>query len=272
MIIFFLFVFWPVVKGFHFSLLEWGLRGPTAFVGLDNFRHMFDDVVFKTALINTFIYTFTTVPISIVIALFLALLLNRKIRFKIFFRSVIFFPVITSLVIVGFMWKYMFATEYGVINYVMTLFGGSKIEWLSDPVLAFGVVIMTSVWQSVGMGMVIYLAGLQGIPEQLYESSRIDGATESQQLIRITLPLLKPTTLFILVIQMIRSFRVFEQVYVLTQGGPGYSTQVMVYYIYRQAFQNYNMGVASAAAVVFFLIVLIFTVLQMKLLGQKVEY
>ena len=272
MVIFGMFVFWPLIRAFQFSTMEWGLAGPIRYVGLENFQTMFEDPVFITALKNTFIYTFGTVPVTMVIALFLAVILNRQLFLKTFYRSVIFFPVITSLVVTGFVWRMLFSTDFGVINYVFSLVGGPQIDWLTNTRFALVAVMIASIWKSLGLSMVIFLAGLQGIPDHLYESAIIDGATRRQNFWFITLPLLKPTTLFVLVISMIRSFRVFEQVYVMTQGGPGYSTQVMVMYIFREAFQLFEMGVGSAAAILFFFMVLVLTLLQMKYFGGEVEY
>lgn len=273
MAIFFLFLFLPLAQAFRFSTMTWSLSGPKDFVGLENFRTMFADPVFLTAIKNTFFYTFGTVPVTMALALLLAVILNRQIRGKTFFRSVIFFPVITSLVVAGFIWRLMFSTDFGIINYLLSLIGGPQIDWLTNTSIALIAVMITSIWQTVGLSMVVFLAGLQGIPDHLYESAVIDGANVWQKFWSITLPLLQPTALFVLIISMIRSFRVFEQVYVMTQGGPGYSTQVLVFYIFREAFQLFEMGVASAASIFFFIIVLIMTLLQLKYFGgREVEY
>ncbi len=271
-VLFTAFIFLPMIYAFWISLQKWDILRPPTFVGLDNYESLMVDPVFRASIINTLYYTIGTVPIGIVLSLTLAIFLNRQIRFRYIFRSALFLPVVTSMVAVGLLWRYMFAGEYGVVNYVLTLLGFPPQNWLVDPMLAMPAVIIASIWRHVGYNMVIFLAGLQGIPEHLYEAAAIDGANRWSSFWRITLPLLRPTTLFVVVMSIINSFRSFELIYVMTGGGPGYDTQVLVLYLYSEAFQLKHMGIASAAAYILFIILMVLTILQMKFFSREVEY
>lgn len=266
------FIFLPMIYAFWISLQKWDILKPPTFVGMANYEALAADPVFHSAIRNTLYYILGSVPAGIVLSLILALLLNQQLRLRYFFRSALFLPVVTSMVAVGLLWRYMFASEYGVLNYVLSLLGIPTQNWLVDPRLAMPAVIIASIWRQAGYNMMIFLAGLQGIPDHLYEAAAIDGAGRWSTFWRITLPLLRPTTLFVVVMSIINSFRSFEMIYVMTGGGPSFDTQVLVLYLYREAFQMLRMGVASAAAYVLFVILMVLTILQMRFFGREVEY
>ncbi len=266
------FIFLPMIYAFWISLQKWDILKPPTFVGMANYQALAADPVFHSAIRNTLYYILGSVPAGIVLSLILALLLNQQLRLRYFFRSALFLPVVTSMVAVGLLWRYMFASEYGVLNYVLSLLGIPTQNWLVDPRLAMPAVIIASIWRQAGYNMMIFLAGLQGIPDHLYEAAAIDGAGRWSTFWRITLPLLRPTTLFVVVMSIINSFRSFEMIYVMTGGGPSFDTQVLVLYLYREAFQMLRMGVASAAAYVLFVILMVLTILQMRFFGREVEY
>lgn len=266
------FIFLPMIYAFWISLQKWDILKPPTFVGPANYEALAADPVFHSAILNTLYYILGSVPAGIMMSLALAILLNQQLRFRYIFRSALFLPVVTSMVAVGLLWRYMFASEYGVLNYLLTLLGLPTQNWLVDPRLAMPAVIVASIWRQVGYNMMIFLAGLQGIPDHLYEAAAIDGASRWSTFWRITLPLLRPTTLFVVVMSIINSFRSFEMIYVMTGGGPSFDTQVLVLYLYREAFQMLHMGIASAAAYVLFIILMVLTILQMKFFGREVEY
>ena len=272
LLLFAVFIFASMIYAFWISLQQWDILSPPKYIGGDNYQTLFRDPVFRSSIWNTLYFTIGSVPICIVISLALAILLNQRIRFRYLFRSALFMPVVTSLVAVGLLWRFMFATEYGVINYLLSLLGLPTQSWLVNPKLAMPAVIVADVWRHVGYNMVIFLAGLQSIPEHLYEAAAIDGSNKWASFWRITLPLLRPTTLFVVIISIINSFRSFELIYTMTGGGPGYDTMVLVLYLYREAFQLHRMGVASAAAYILFVILMVLTILQMRVFGREVEY
>jgi ABC-type sugar transport system permease subunit len=206
------------------------------------------------------------------ISLGLALMLDSQLKGRAFYRVMVYLPVVISWVAGALVWRLMFLHPDGIINSFFQSFGLEPQLWTSDPVLAMPAIMWMSLWKGLGFYMVIYLAGLQTIPSTIYEAGMIDGANRKQLFWSITLPLLKPTTLFALIIGIINSFEVFVPVYLMTNGGPGYSSMVMVMAIYRAAFQQYQMGYASAMAVVLFLVIFAISVLQFKFLGREVEY
>jgi multiple sugar transport system permease protein len=274
----------PIIASFGLSFTRWRGLGEPQFLGLRNYIKILQTEEFWVALKNTTIYSFVTVPAGLVLALGSAILLNQKLRGRSFFRGVIFFPVLISMVVISLIWSWMFNEYYGIVNvaleslrarssvaaYLLALVGiKGPIGWLSNPATALWVIMVMSVWKGFGYGMVIYLAGLQGIPDEYYEASRIDGASRWGQFWHITLPLLNPTTMFVLVIAFIGSFQVFDQVYVMTRGGPGYATTVMVNYIYQEAFTRFQMGRACAVAYVLFVIILVFTLIQIKFFSKR---
>jgi ABC-type sugar transport system permease subunit len=272
LILFAVFVLGPVVFSFAMSFTKWDALGPPSFVGLGNYALLLTDDLFATAARNTLFYSFGTVIPTMAIALALALLLNAKIRGRGFFRVAVYLPVVISWVAGALIWRLMFLHPDGIINGILGQFGIEPQLWTSDPVLALPSIMWMSFWKSLGFFTVIYLAGLQTIPPTIHEAGRIDGANNWQLFRSITLPLLRPTTLFALVIGVIGSFEVFVPVLLMTNGGPGYDSMVMVMAIYRSAFELHEMGYASAMAVVLFVVMFAVSVLQFRFIGREVEY
>ncbi len=236
------------------------------FVGLNNYLHLFQDPLFWVALKNTAYFVAVGGPLSVGVSLGAALLLNhRLVRYKGLFRSVLFLPVVTSLVAIAVVWRYWYHPRYGLLNYLLGLFGIAPIDWLGDPDWAMPAIILMAVWKNFGFNMIIFIAGLQAIPVSLYEAARIDGAKGWQQFRHITLPMLAPTFVFVTIITMIGYFQLFAEPYVMTQGGPSNSTLSIVLLMYVHGFRWWNIGYASAVAFVLFLILLAGTWLQMKL-------
>lgn len=268
-ILFLTFMIIPILFTFYISFQDWGILGEPDFVGLDNYTSMLTDKVFWISLWNTVYYTVGTVPFEMALGLAGAILLNRKIPLRPFFRSVFFAPVVVSLVASGLIWSWMYNPNYGLINHLLAMVGINGINWLASPAWAMPAVIITTLWVRIGYCLVIYLAGLQAIPETLYEAAEIDGANSWQKFWYMTLPLLKNTTIFVLVIEVIHGFMVFDLIYTMTNGGPGYSTTVIVQYIYQKAFVEGDMGYASAVGTVFFLMIMSLTALQLRLGREK---
>jgi multiple sugar transport system permease protein len=263
----------PVVATFTISLLDWDLIRAPRFVGIDNYvKLLTDDAVFRKVLFNTAYYVVGTVPAGIVLSLLLALAMNANVRGIAFFRAVFFIPVISASVAVAVMWRWLYNTDFGLINLLLTSVGLKAVPWLSSTAWAMPAVILMAIWKSLGYNMVIFLAGLQSIPAHLHEAAAIDGANGVQRFRHITLPLLAPTTFFVLVISVISSFQVFDLAFVLTKGGPGDATNTMVMYIYNQAFQFFHMGYAASIAWVLFAIIFAITLLQHQLQKRWVHY
>lgn len=279
-IFFCLLLVYPILFGFLLSFQDWNLLAREAsFVGLGNYAKALRDPLFRKSLWNTVYYTLMTIPPTVILSLILALMINsRLIRYKSLFRVLYFVPVVTSMVAISFVWKWMYNPRYGLINLALEAVGFTGQSWLSSPTLALPSVAIMMIWQSVGFYMVLFIAGLQGIPETLYEAATIDGANRWQTFSYITLPLLNPTIVFILITSVINSFQMFVPVFMMTSsttgepGGPLNSTRVLVYHLYSIAFRNLDMGYGSAIAFILFAILLIVTVLQFKVVQQKVEY
>lgn len=260
----------PVVAGFIYSFTNYDGFRTIDFVGLKNYMDLFKDSYFKISLLNNFYFTLVSVPLSIVAGLMLAVVLNRGIKGKTFFRSVAYFPNLTSVVAVGVVWIALFNANSGPINEMLKMLGVENPPmWLSSTVWAMPAVIIVSVWQSAGYHMVLFLGGLQAIPNDLYEASAIDGANKRQQFFYITIPMLSNTIFLVTVLAVIGSFQVFAIIDVMTEGGPGRATNVLVYRIYQEAFMNSKFGYASAMAFFLALIIFVFTVIQFKLQKQS---
>lgn len=266
-----IFTLGPILFAFLLAFMSWDGNNPIKFVGLDNFINLFQDTRFKAAFVNTIIYCIATVPLTLATALGLALVLNMKLKGRNVFRTIAFFPYVASLVAVAAVWNIIFSPGAGLINILLTHLGVAKQslpKWAADPNFAMFTVVLFSVWKSMGYYMVIYLAGLQGIAAELYEAASIDGANALHKFWKITLPQLRPTTFFVVIILTINCFKVYDQIYMITQGGPGTKTLVLVYHIYQTAFVTANdYGYASAISMVLFALVLLVTLIQFK--GEK---
>jgi len=261
----------PVLFTLTLSFMKWDGFGAKEFIGLANYIDQFQDPDFWKALGNTAYYTILVIPASIALSLSVAVALN-KIKGKNFYRLFYFMPVVTSSVSIGVIWMWILNGDFGILNQVLANFGVQGPMWLTDTNWVMPSIAILSIWWGLGHNMVIFLAGLQGISKSYYEAAEIDGATKWQKLRHITLPLLSPTTFFIAIMAVISSFQVFDQAYVMTSGGPAKSSYTFVYHIYEAAFVDFKMGISSAAAMVLFVIILVFTLIQFKMSKRWVHY
>lgn len=261
-----LFVLYPTLQLLWLSLHEWNvLKDQTTFVGWANYRQILSEPEFKQALLNTFYYVAATVPLGVALSLGLALLLNEKMRGVSLFRTLVFTPFVTSTVAAGVIFVWLMDYDQGAINWFLEWVGIGRINWLQSERWAMPAIILMTLWKQAGYNMVLFLAGLQGIPETYYEAAGIDGAQRGWQTFRhVTWPLLWPTTFFVLVISIIFAFRGFEQMYVMTRGGPVGSTTTLAYYIFDKAFKFGQMGQAAAVSMLMVVIVLGITWLQFR--------
>jgi multiple sugar transport system permease protein len=266
-----LFFFVPVALAFALSLTDFDLYsladfGDTRFVGLRNYAELAETPLFWKALFNTFYFVLVGVPLSIGLSLAAAMLLNGAIsRLVGIFRTALFAPVVTTLVAVAVIWRYLLHTRYGMINYLLDSVGIDPVDWLGDPNWAMPAIILFAVWKNFGYNMVILLAGLQTIPNELYEAARIDGANGWQRFRHVTLPSLGPMLLLVSILTMAGYFQLFAEPYVMTQGGPVESTVSVLYFMYEQGFKWWNLGFASAVAFALFLIMILFTAIQYRI-------
>ncbi len=257
----------------YISFTEWNLFGDPEFVGLKNYIEIFHDDRFYEALKNTILFIVGYLPIVVVLSLGIAILLNSKVKGVNVFRGLFFLPVITSWVAVSMIWKGLLNPEFGVINSIIEALGGTGPAWLQNPSFVIPAVIMVSVWKDVGFLSIIFLGGLQGISQEYYEASRIDGANKWHQFKSITLPLLSPTTFYALIITIINSFQVFDQIWIMTSGEPTADlVPVMVTEIYKNSFQYQKMGYATALSWILFLIIIAVTIFQNVMQKKWVYY
>jgi multiple sugar transport system permease protein len=267
-LIFFIgFQIYPIVQGLYVSFQAWDLLTPPRFVGLNNYTALFSDSLFQTSLKNTFLFVIMDAPLAVVIPLGLAMLVNERMPGRAFFRSAFVTPLMISASSVGVLWQWFYNPAFGIINYYAQMVGLPGQHWLSEAGWATFAIVITTVWWTSGFNMVLYLAGLQNIPEHLYDAAKVDGAGALALFRNITLPGLRPTLLFVTVTTIIGTFRVFAQIIVMTNnsGGPFDSTRSLVMHLYQTGFHFFRMGGASAVAWVLFLIVLVFTVIQFRL-------
>ena len=265
------FFFLPVAAALVLSVTDFDLYGianpsNTRFIGLANYVRLLHTPDFWSALKNTFYFAFIGGPLTIAVALGAALLLSSKlVRFKGFFRTVYFIPFVTTLVAVAIVWRYLYHTRYGLFNYGLSHLGIGPIDWLGDPHWAMPAIILMAVWKGFGYNMLIFIAGLQAIPEELYDAAEIDGAGPFRRFFSITLPMLAPTLVFVAVITMIGYFQLFAEPYVMTQGGPLRSTTSVVLLMYEEGFRWWRMGYAASIAFVLFIVILLATLVQFRL-------
>lgn len=262
----------PMLASVWVSLVEWNLLRAPVFVGIGNYVEVLSDARFHKALGNTLFYMVGYLPLVLTGALAVALLLNSRLKGLAFFRSIYFLPVVTSWVVVALLWKWLLSPQGGIVNYLLSLVGIEGPGWWTDPNWAMPAIIIASVWKDLGFNMLILLAGLQNIPEELYEAARIDGAGVWRRIRSITLPLLTPSILFVMILAMIGAFQVFDQVWVMTEGGPGGATTVVMEQVVQNAFRYGRMGEASAMSWILFAIILTFTVLQLRFQRKWVHY
>lgn len=265
---FLVFVVLPVLFSFAMSFTNWDGNQQRDFVGLQNYIRLFGNETFRISLSNTLVFTFFSVPVAVSIAIVLAVILNYGGRMITAYRLFIFLPYVSSTIAISAVWNLILHPSLGPVNQLLASLGVEDLpRWFSSSRWALLSVIIVSIWKNVGYYMVIILAALQGIPASLYESSEIDGAGRLQRFFHITIPLLTPAIFFAVVIGVMQSFKVFDLVFALTEGGPGRSTNVLAYTIYQEAFMRYRMGYASALAVFLFAVIMVFTLIQFQ--GQK---
>ena len=264
------FVLYPALKAIYLSFTNFNMIRQAEFVGFANYLNVWRDPFFWAALKNTLLYMVVVVPVLVIAPIFLAALVNKHIPGITFIRAAIYLPVITSLVISGLIWKWVYE-EQGILNYVLLASGltTDPVAFLTDPANALYSVMAVTIWSGMGYYMVIYLAGLQSIPRHLYEVAEVEGVSAWQQMIHITIPLLRPSIAVVTVMSSIAAMKVFEEVYVMTQGGPMDSTKTLVYYLYESAFSEFEMGYASAIGVVLFLLTLVFSLINLRFLREK---
>jgi len=273
LIFFAVFVVRAVVAAVQMSFFDWQILRPVRpYIGFDNYIELFNDDVWWTSLQNTFIFTITTVIGTTIISLFSAVAVTQPIRGQGFFRVLLYMPTLFSVGAVGLIWVWLLNTQFGVINYGLSFFGIRPINWLGDPGLVLPALSLTTIWWGFGFPMLIFIAGLQGIPEQFYEAAKIDGANGRQIFFHITLPLLRPTILFVTVTGVISHFQVYGQPFIMTNGGPGRSSYSVIFYLYQIAWTAFRMGYGAAIAVVLALIIASMTIIQFVFIGRRVEY
>lgn len=262
-----IFIIIPVLCSFGLSFAKWDLLNPITFVGLENYKNLFNDKVFYQTLVNTIVFAISTSVFGVIIPLILASVLNSKIRGSEFFKTAYFLPFITPMIVIGIVWGWIFDPNIGLLNKLLHL----HINWLYDVKFAMPALIAVSVWKLIGYNMIIFLSTLSSISQSLFEAAKIDGANSLQTFRHVTVPMLSPTIFFVVIITTISSFQVFDLIYLMTQGGPFNSTNVLVYSIYQNAFEYFNVGKASAIAYVLFAIILVLTLLQWKF-RKKIVY
>jgi len=258
-----IFNIYPLFHSIILSFTNWDLISSPRFIGLENYKNIFThDEFFPIIFKNTVVFSLGSVPLGMLAGLILALLINRPLRGITFFRGCYYVPVVASNVAVGMIWKWIYNSEFGLLNNVLKILGIQGRSWLWAPETAMLSVIIVSVWKNMGYNMILFLSGLQNIPTELYEAAEIDGCSKFKKFLYITLPLLSPITFLVLITSIISSFQVFDLIYIMTAGGPGYSTQVYLYYIWETGFRMFKMGYGSALAMILFLFIGLLTLLQ----------
>ncbi|WP_329214376.1 sugar ABC transporter permease [Streptomyces sp. NBC_00683] len=257
----------PVVVSVALAFTKYDVLTAPEFVGLGNFRDMLDDAVFVKSIGNTLVYTFFTVPFGMALGLLVALALHTGLKARGIFRTAVFLPQVTATVAIALVWLWIYNPGNGLLNTLLSFLGVQGPAWLSSTTWAMPSVILVGIWQGIGMKMLIYLAALQSLPKELYEAASVDGASKVRQFFSITLPLLKPATFFVLITSMISAFQSFDQIYILTDGGPANSTTMMTYEIYKSAFREFRVGYASAQSLVLFVLLMGFTLVNKRIMG-----
>ncbi len=271
LILLMVFSIYPTIRLLFDSFYEWDGMGERLFVGLQNYSQLLVDPEFWQTVKNSLIFIIGSVPAGMAVALVMALLIQKHLAGRDFFRTVFFAPVVTSLVAAGLIFVWLFNYDFGILNQLLSMLGIQKIPWLVSEKYAMLSVIIMTIWKDAGYNMILFLAGLNGINPTYYEAARIDGANRWQIFRKITWPLLMPTTFFILVVRIIFSFRTFEQIFTMTKGGPVGSTTVFIYYIYEKAFRYFEIGYASAAAILLLAMVLVMTYFQFKVVKYEIH-
>ena len=262
----------PAIASIVIGFTNWNMVSSPSFVGFGNFKELFSDGLFWKTLKNTSIYVFWKVPVNVFISLVIATLMNKKMYGRGLFRAILFLPMIASSVSVALLWQPLFDTTNGVLNVALRAIGLNGSKWIYSEKTSMMSLVMVALWKEIGYYMVMFLAGLQNIPSTYYEAADIDGASPVQKFFRITVPLISPTTFFVVIISIIGSFQIFDLTTVLTAGGPADSTYTTIMYVYKAGFNFFRMGYASAISTILFIIILILTLLQNSLSKKWVYY
>lgn len=261
----------PLLYALYISFHKWSMLGHSDWIGLDNYRRIFRDDIFMKSLKNTLLFSILFVPAVTVLSLFAAALLDRKIRGRAFLKALVFVPVITPSTIVGVVWVFAYQPELGLINEILRTLHLPTSLWLGSARIALPALVIVTIWQRFGWFMILFLAGLQDIPVEIKEAAAIDGASRLESFFHITLPLLRPTVVLVTVLAAISGFQVFDLIFLMTEGGPAYATQTLSYYIYVKAFRNFDMGYAAAMSYALFIILVVLTMIQMRVMRSRVD-
>ena len=273
LLLFAIFTHWPMIRAFYLSGVRWDMISPTkTWVGFDNYQYLLHDDTFRKTLINSLYFTLGSIGGTLILGLLAALLLNLPLRGRDGVRAAFFAPNLLSAAAISIVWVYMFDPRFGLIKAVLGWFGLSSPNWLRDPDWAMPAIIIVSIWKTLGFATIIFLAGLQGIPRDLYEAAKVDGAGALWRFRSVTLPMLSPIVFFLTVTSVLSSFQSFDIIRVMTQGGPVNSTSTLIWYIYEQGFIAFNAGRSSAATVILFLFLLVFTLFQVRVNERRVHY
>jgi ABC-type sugar transport system permease subunit len=273
LVLFGLFTFWPMIENVRLSTQRWDLISPVRInVGLENYRYLVENETFHQVLGNTVYFTVAAVGLSLLLGFIIALLLNQPLKFRDGARAVVFAPTLLSGAAIGIVWSYIFDPRYGLLAQVLSWVNVSSPDWLNQPGWSMPAIIIVYVWKNMGFAVVIFLAGLQAIPRDLYDAARVDGANIWWRFRSVTIPMLSPITFFLLITSILNTFQAFDIIRVMTQGGPVDSTNTLIYYVYEQGFVALNAGRSAAAALVLFVLMMIVTLVQLRFSEQRVHY
>ena len=273
LLLFSIFTYWPLLYNGYLSMVRWDMLSPTkTWVGLDNYTYLLGNDTFRLVLRNTFVFTAGAVGGSLVVGLLVALLLNQPLRYRDGARAIVFAPTLLSGSAIAIVWVYIFDPRYGLMRQILDPFSIPSPTWLRDPTWAMVAVIIVYIWKNLGFAAVIFLAGLQTIPKDLYEAAKVDGAGVWSRFRNVTLPMLSPISFFVLVTSILSTFQSFDIIQVMTEGGPVDATNTLIYYVYEQGFVAFNAGRAAAAAMILFVVMLAVTLIQMRFAERKVHY
>jgi ABC-type sugar transport system permease subunit len=267
---FFIFIAFPVVFSIVLTFHKWNIISPMEYTGFANYIRLFQDALFLKSILNTLIFLVIHIPLQIIVALFLAEVLNQKIHLRGFFRAAFFLPVVVSGVVVTILWQQLYGFDTGLLNKILVTLGFGKVGWLIDPKIAMPSIALMATWKNVGLYIVLFLVGLQTVPKHYYEAADLEGATHWQKFFKITLPMINPTIFLVVILSTVGGFSLFIEPYVLTGGGPLNSTLSAVLYIYKQAFFYYHMGYSATLGLFFALIILSVVIIQKKFIEREV--
>ena len=267
------FTYYPFVKSIYLSLFRYNMSTPNkVFIGFSNYVAIFHDPVFLKVVKNNILYSLGTIIVSVTVSMFLAIVMDEQIKHKTFYQVSLFYPNIIPMAAASMIWVWIFAPGYGMINYYIKLLGVPNINWLENSKFALVALMIVGIWKRMGYYMIIFIAGLQNIPKEIYNAGKIDGVTGLKRYLYITIPLLSPTTIFIVIIAIMDSFQAIDQVYLMTRGGPADATNMFVYYIYEQAFRFFDVGYSSALTSILLIVLLIITLISLKISSKRTTY